>query len=195
MGMGGAGQAPGFSMSLPRPPPGDVIIPPRSAATSGPHLSRRYPGSPSCPCQRNEVIGRPITLLEWYRLREWNASISRGTPEELGTVDLAAGMRLPLDRLKELQERHGFETILYFDEDLARNSTLDADYSDFRIVPMQARPFMPLTLFLKTAAEREEFARQMQEEPPVVEVLEIGTIDHCSGCVHCVKQYVKALLL
>ncbi|CVK33009.1 MAG: hypothetical protein GX965_10195 [Methanoculleus bourgensis] len=124
-----------------------------------------------------------------------SVSFSPGTPEEFESVGLAAGVRLPLDRLKELQERHGFEVILYFDEDLARNSTLDADYADFRIVPVQARPFMPLAVFLRVVAEQEEIARRMREEPPVIEVLETGMIDRCSGCVHCVKQYIKGLLL
>ena len=125
----------------------------------------------------------------------WDARFSPGTPEEFESVGLAAGMRISLDRLQELQERHGFETILYFDEDLARNSTLDADYADFRIVPVQARPFMPLAVFLQVVAEQEEFSRRMQEEPLVVEILETGMIDHYSGCIHCVKQYVKGLLL
>ena len=125
----------------------------------------------------------------------WDASFSPGTPEEFESIGLAAGMRLPLNRLKELQERYGCEVILYFDEDLARNSTLDADYADFRIVPVQARPFMPLAVFLRMAAEREDLARRIRTEPPVVEVLETGTIDRCSVCVHCVKQYVKGLLL
>lgn len=125
----------------------------------------------------------------------WDASFSPGTPEEFEAIGLAAGVRLPLNRLKDLQERHGFEVILYFDEDLARNSTLDADYADFQIVPVQARPFMPLAIFLRVVAEREELARRIQAEPPVVEVLETGTIDRYSGCVHCVKQYVKGLLL
>ena len=90
----------------------------------------------------------------------------------------------------------GLEVILYFDEDLARNSTLDADHVDFQIVPVQARPFMPLVVFLQVMAERDpEFARRMRDESPVVEVLETGTIDHYSGCVLCTRPYVKGLLL
>jgi len=90
----------------------------------------------------------------------------------------------------------GLEVILYFDEDLARNSTLDADHGDFQIVPVQARPFMPLAVFLQVIAERDpELARRLQDEPPAVEVLETGTIDRYSGCAHCTKQYVKGLLL
>lgn len=129
-------------------------------------------------------------------MEAWDAIFSRGRPEEFGSLGLAAGLRLPLDRLMELQERHAFEAILYFDEDLARNSTLDADYADFRIVPAQARPFMPLSMFLRMIKERDpEFARRMQEESLKVEILETGTIDRYSGCVHCTKEYVKALLL
>ncbi len=123
-------------------------------------------------------------------------TFSPGEPEELGSIGLAVGVRLGLGRLKDLQECHGFETILYFDEDLARNSTLDADHADFRIVPVQARPFMPLAVFLRVMAEWEpEFAGQMRRESPGVEVLETGTINRYSGCVLCTRQYVKGLLL
>ncbi|MBA7483184.1 hypothetical protein ES707_18695 [subsurface metagenome] len=123
-------------------------------------------------------------------------TFSRGEPEELGSIGLAVGVRLPLGRLKDLQERHGFEAVLYFDEDLARNSTLDADHADFRIVPVQARPFMPLAVFLQVMVERDpQFACRMRQEPPVVEILETGTINRYSGCVLCTKQYVKGLLL
>jgi len=124
------------------------------------------------------------------------AVFSPGEPEELESIGLTVGVHLPLGRLKELQERHGLEVILYFDEDLARNSTLDADHGDFQIVPVQARPFMPLAVFLQVIAERDpELARRLQDEPPAVEVLETGTIDRYSGCAHCTKQYVKGLLL
>ncbi len=125
-----------------------------------------------------------------------DAIFSPGEPEELESIGLTVGVHLPLGRLKELQERHGLEVILYFDEDLARNSTLDADHVDFQIVPVQARPFMPLAVFLQVMAERDpEFARRMRDESPVVEVLETGTIDHYSGCVLCTRPYVKGLLL
>lgn len=125
-----------------------------------------------------------------------DAVFSPGKPEELEPLGLAAGTRLPLGRLKDLQEDHGLEVILYFDEDLARNSTLDTDVTDFRIVPVQARPFMPLAVFLQMMAERDPgFARRMREELPEVEVLETGTLDRYVGCACCTTQYVKGLLL
>ena len=124
------------------------------------------------------------------------ATFSPGEPAELKAIGLKAGMRLGLDRLKNLQERCDVEVILYFDEDLARNSTLDADYTDFRIVPVQARPFMPLAVFLRVIAEQDPgFADRMRREPPAVEVLETGTLDRYSGCVACRKPYVKGLML
>ena len=123
-------------------------------------------------------------------------TFSPGEPEELKALGLAVGGRLGLDRLKDLQERLNVEIILYFDEDLARNSTPDADYEDFRIVPVQARPFMPFAIFLRTMAEHDPgFADRMRREPPTAEVLEIGTLDRGSGCVACTRPYVKALLL
>jgi hypothetical protein len=75
-----------------------------------------------------------------------DAVFSCGRPEELEQFGLAVGMRITLVELKNLQERYGFEAILYFDEDLARNSTLGDDAADFRILPVQARPFMPLAI-------------------------------------------------
>lgn len=124
------------------------------------------------------------------------ATFSPGEPGKTGPGGLAAGTRIGLDRLKALQERFDVEVILYFDEDLARNSTLDADYEDFRIVPVQTRPFMPLAIFLRVIAERDpEFSERMRREPPAVEVLETGTLNRYSGCVACTRPYVKGLLL
>ena len=112
------------------------------------------------------------------------STFSPGRPEDLEPLGLAVGTRVPLDRLEDLQEHHGFEAILYFDEGLARNSTLGADAHDFRILPVQARPFMPLVVFLQVMAERDpELTRRMREEPPLAEVLETGTIDRYVGCV------------
>ncbi len=125
-----------------------------------------------------------------------DAVFSCGRPEELEQFGLAVGMRITLVELKNLQERYGFEAILYFDEDLARNSTLGDDAADFRILPVQARPFMPLAIFLQVMAKHDpEFTVRMQEEPPAVEILETGTSDSGSGCVQCIKPYVKGLLL
>lgn len=125
-----------------------------------------------------------------------DTAFSPGDPEELKPIGLKVGMHLPLGRLKDLQEDHGLEVILYFDEDLARNSTLDADHADFRIVPSEARPFMPLRVFLQVMAERDPgFARRMQEEPLMVEVLETGTLNRYAGCACRAEPYVKALLL
>ncbi|HOI13134.1 MAG TPA: hypothetical protein PLG75_04715 [Methanoculleus sp.] len=123
-------------------------------------------------------------------------TFSPGKPEELGPLGLAVGVQLGLDRLRDLQERHELEVILYFDEDLARNSTLDADHADFQIVPVQARPFMPLAVFLQVVAEHDPgFADRMRREPPAVEVLETGMFNRYSGCVQCTRPYVKGLLL
>ncbi|ABN58118.1 MULTISPECIES: hypothetical protein [Methanoculleus] len=123
-------------------------------------------------------------------------TFSPGEPAGLEAIGLAVGGRLGLDRLKDLQERRDVAIILYFDEDLARNSTLDSDYADFRIVPVQARPFMPLAVFLRVMTKHDpEFPDRMRREPPTVEVLETGTIDRYSGCVACTRPYVKALLL
>ncbi|MDK2891008.1 MAG: hypothetical protein PWR21_1640 [Methanoculleus sp.] len=123
-------------------------------------------------------------------------TFSPGEPEELGALGLAAGARLGLDRLRDLQERHELEVILYFDADLARNSTLDADFADFQVVPVQARPFMPLQIFLRVMAEHDPgFVDRMRREPPAVEVLETGTFNRYPGCVQCTRPYVKGLLL
>jgi hypothetical protein len=123
-------------------------------------------------------------------------STPAGAPEKLADIGLFAGARSPLANLKELQERHGFEVYLYFDENLARNSTIEADLEDFQVLPSGARPFMPLQQFMRFIVQMEpEFERRMREEPVMVEVLEMGTFDRYSGCVRCVSRYVKGLLL
>jgi hypothetical protein len=121
--------------------------------------------SSSSPEERNRFRSTPYGRSDVKEPNDTRLNI--GEPDPFSAAGLAPEVRLPLTRLQDLQERSGFGVYLYFDEHLARNSTLEADVRDFQIVPPQARPFMPLQGFVRIMIGIEaDFLRRMQEEPP-----------------------------
>ncbi len=116
----------------------------------------------------------------------------QGTKERFLAIGIEPGARLCLADLAALYERYGFETYLYFDEYLARRSTLKDDLEDFRIVPEAARPFMRLPLFLRTVREHDP---GFSTGDVTVEVLDCGAVQETYGCVLRPRPYMRALLL
>lgn len=116
----------------------------------------------------------------------------RGVQERFAALGLESGARIGLGSLAGLHERYGFAVYLYFDEHLARTSTLQDDLEDFRIVPEAARPFMPLPLFLRTMRRHEP---AFSPEGVAVEVIGCGAMQETYGCVLRPRPYVRGLLL
>ncbi|MDN7024990.1 hypothetical protein FGU65_08840 [Methanoculleus sp. FWC-SCC1] len=116
----------------------------------------------------------------------------RSAQERFASLGLESGKRLDLGSLAGLHERYGFAVYLYFDEHLARTSTLQDDLEDFRIVPEAARPFMPLPLFLRTIREHDP---GFSPESVVVEVIDCSAMQETYGCVLRPMPYVRGLLL
>ncbi|RXE57404.1 hypothetical protein ABH15_00550 [Methanoculleus taiwanensis] len=107
-------------------------------------------------------------------------------------MGIEPGARLCLADLAGLYDRYGFETYLYFDEDLAGRSPLKDDLEDFRIVPEAARPFMRLPVFLRTMRKHDP---EFSPENVTVEVIDCGTLEETYGCVLRPRPYLRCLLL
>ncbi len=116
----------------------------------------------------------------------------RGVRERFAALGLEPGARIDLGNLVALHDRYGFSVYLYFDEHLARTSTLQDDLEDFRIVPEAARPFMPLPLFIRTIRERDP---DFSPEGVTVEVIDCGAVQETYGCVLRPRPYMRGLLL
>lgn len=116
----------------------------------------------------------------------------RGAEERFSAIGIEPGARLCLADLAGLYDRYGFETYLYFDEDLVGRSTLKDDLEDFRIVPEAARPFMRLPVFLRTIRG---YDPGFSPESVTVEVIDCGALEEAYGCVLRPRPYLRCLLL
>ncbi|MDV2481793.1 hypothetical protein F8E02_07190 [Methanoculleus sp. Wushi-C6] len=111
-----------------------------------------------------------------------------GTPEgtafppDLERLGIAPGAKIDIRDLNTLGKRHNFQVFLYFEEDLARDSTLRKDLQEYEDVPDLERPFIRLEAFLQFAAESDPlFTRRLDELPLVVEIVAYGEITMREG--------------
>jgi hypothetical protein len=101
----------------------------------------------------------------------------RTFPPDLERLGIAPGTKIDIRELNKLGRRHKFHVYLYFEEDLARDSTLREDLQEYEDVPDLERPFIRLDAFLQFATESDPlFTRRLEELPLVVEVIAYGEI-------------------
>jgi hypothetical protein len=113
-------------------------------------------------------------------------------PPDLERLGIAAGAKIDIRDLEALGRRHNFRVYLYFEEDLANNSTLRDDLQEYRNVPDLERPFVDLNAFLRFAAEEDPlFTRRLDELPLVIEVTAYGELRTEEGKL---VPYVKGLM-
>jgi len=110
---------------------------------------------------------------------------------ECNTFAVAPGEKVDILELEELGSRYGIEIYLYFEEDLARNSTLQKDMEDYTAVPEYERPFIRLEKFITFAASQDpEFRDKLKELPLILEVIACGEITR-EGADH---RYITTLM-
>ena len=113
-------------------------------------------------------------------------------PPDLEHLGLVTGAKIDIRDLDALGRRHNFHVFLYFERDLARDSTLREDLQEYGDAPELERPFVNLSAFLRFAAEQDPlFTRQLDELPLIIEVVAYGELRTEEG-----KQvpYVKGLM-
>ncbi len=110
---------------------------------------------------------------------------------ECTTFAVAPGEKVDILELEELGSRYGIAMYLYFEEDLARNSTLQKDMDDFEAVPEYERPFIRLEKFIAFAASQDPtFRDKLKELPLILEVIACGEIA-LAGTHH---RYITTLM-
>lgn len=101
----------------------------------------------------------------------------RTFPPDLERIGVAPGAKIDIRDLDTLSKHHNFHVYLYFEEDLARDSTLRKDLQEYSDVPDLERPFIRLDAFLRFATESDPlFTQRLNELPLVVEVIAYGEI-------------------
>lgn len=120
--------------------------------------------------------------------------IPEGTtfPPDLERLGIAPGAKIDIRDLDTMGKRHNFHVFLYFEEDLARSSTLREDLQEYSDVPDLERPFISLDAFLRFATESDPlFTRRLDELPLVVEVVAYGELRTQEGEL---GPYVKGVM-
>ncbi|MDD3070040.1 MAG: hypothetical protein PHX88_02445 [Methanoculleus horonobensis] len=113
-------------------------------------------------------------------------------PPDLERLGIVAGAKIDIRDLDAMGRRHNFQVFLYFEEDLARDSTLQEDLQKYDSVPETERPFVDLNAFLRFAAEQDPlFTRQLDELPLIIEVAAYGEYRTEKGKP---RPYVKGLM-
>ena len=113
-------------------------------------------------------------------------------PPDLERLGIVAGAKIDIRDLDAMGRRHNFQVFLYFEEDLARDSTLQEDLQKYGDVPETERPFVDLNAFLRYAAEEDPlFTRRLDELPLVIEVVAYGELRTEDGKL---VPYVKGLM-
>ncbi|QSZ67221.1 hypothetical protein RJ40_06760 [Methanofollis aquaemaris] len=114
-------------------------------------------------------------------------------PSQTTGHDLIPGDTVDLATLRAMKEDNDIEVWIYFDEDLARSSSIEADLKAFEFVAEPARPFLELRRFLQYMESREpgftETIGSMKTE-----VVAVGEREAFCACVLCPRSYVKVLL-
>jgi len=121
-----------------------------------------------------------------------------GTPEgtafppDLERLGIVPGAKIDIRELDAMRKRHNFHVYLYFEEDLARDSTLRKDLQEYGDIPDLERPFIRLDAFLRFATESDPlFIRRLDELPLVVEIVAYGNIGLREGKL---TPYVKGVM-
>ena len=120
--------------------------------------------------------------------------IPEGTafPPDLEHLGIAPGTKIDIRELDAMGKRHDFHVFLYFEESLARSSTLREDLKEYSDVPDLERPFIRLDAFLRYATESDPlFIQRLDELPLVVEVLAYGELRTREGVT---VPYVKGVM-
>ena len=113
-------------------------------------------------------------------------------PQDLERLGIVPGAKIDIRELDKMGKRHNFHIYLYFEESLAKESTLQQNLQEYGDVPDLERPFIRLDAFLRFATESDPlFTQRLDELPLVVEVIAYGEIEAREGKT---VAYIKGLM-
>ncbi|MDK2975242.1 MAG: hypothetical protein PWP08_1613 [Methanofollis sp.] len=115
--------------------------------------------------------------------------------ERFASLGIRAGEEADLLALRTIALDHDVEVWVYFDEEVARASTVEDDLAAFEMVPEPDRPFMEIRRFFAFMESIEPgFAAAMETKPVVAKVVAVGDREAFCACVLVPRPYVKVLL-
>jgi hypothetical protein len=119
----------------------------------------------------------------------------KDTKERFASLGISEGGETDLLALRTIARDHDVEVWVYFDEEVARASTIEDDLADFEMVPEADRPFMELRRFFAFMEDIEPgFAAAMETKPVTAEVVAVGDREAFCACVLVPRPYVKVVV-
>ncbi|WAC05588.1 MAG: hypothetical protein OS112_02880 [Methanoregula sp.] len=97
--------------------------------------------------------------------------------EKLGSLGFVPGKKIDLRELAAAVGTYGISVYLFFNEQLARNTSLELVIHQYRDVPAFERPYVRAEEFLRFVQENDPaFQQVMQADPVMVEIINVAEI-------------------
>jgi hypothetical protein len=107
----------------------------------------------------------------------WSVLPGSTPAEKLQVLGVTKNARVDIRRLDEISRRYGVTIYLFFEEDLARNRSLESVLLEYDRVPVFERPYICVPDFLRFTKENDpSFEQTLQEFPLIVEIVSSGTL-------------------
>ncbi len=112
--------------------------------------------------------------------------------EKLKNLGIKAGEETDVIELEKISFIYGLEAVLYFEKDLAENSTYEKDLIDFAGEDEFGRPFINAASFIKFGKENDpSFENRLSEFPLLIKIISFGERETEDGSK---KKYIKGLM-
>ncbi|MBP2132262.1 hypothetical protein J2128_000183 [Methanomicrobium sp. W14] len=112
--------------------------------------------------------------------------------EKLEKIGAVKGKECNVLDLNRLSKKYDLEVVLYFEKELAENSTYEKDLADFAGDDEFGRPFIAASRFLEFGKENDPtFEQRLKEFPLMIKIIDYGEITSEEGSK---KIYVKGLM-
>jgi hypothetical protein len=99
----------------------------------------------------------------------WSALPGSTPAEKLRVLGVENNTKVDIRRLDEISRRYGVTVYLFFEEDLARNRSLETVLQEYEAFPLFERPFISVPDFLRFTQENDpSFEQTLREELTVM---------------------------
>ena len=106
----------------------------------------------------------------------WSALPGSTPAEKLRVLGVEKNIKVDIRRLDEISRRYGVTVYLFFEEDLARNRSLESVLQEYEAFPVFERPYISVPDFLRFTQENDlSFEQTLREFPLMIEIVSSGT--------------------
>lgn len=111
--------------------------------------------------------------------------------EKFASLSIEKDGMVDLLELKKIHDTYDILAVLYFEKDLALNSTYEKDLEDFAGHDEDMRPFIEVGKFIRFGTENDPtFSSRLSEFPLMIKIVNTGEIESGNGK----KKYIKGLM-